>query len=140
MGDLPPTIHPVVERFVTARLLVSGGDGEQRTVEVAHEALFRSWGRLARWLNQSADELRLRRDIQFSARSWDVGGRDAGDLWRGARLARAFELVDDGHVPWTRSTGSSSRRRSKPNAPSWRKRSSGAGEGCDWRWGWQRVH
>ncbi|HEX2367995.1 MAG TPA: TIR domain-containing protein [Acidimicrobiia bacterium] len=98
-SDLPPKIHPVVDRFVTARLLVSGGDGEQRTVEVAHEALFRSWGRLVRWLNQSADELRLRRDIQFSTRSWDGGGRDAGDLWRGARLARAVELVDDGHVP-----------------------------------------
>ncbi len=98
-SDLPPKIHPVVDRFVTARLLVSGGDGEQRTVEVAHEALFRSWGRLVRWLNQSADELRLRRDIQFSTRSWDGGGRDTEDLWRGARLARAVELVDDGHVP-----------------------------------------
>ena len=97
-SDLPPKIHPVVDRFVTARLLVSGGDGEQRTVEVAHEALFRSWGRLVRWLNQSADELRLRRDIQFSTRSWDGRG-DTEDLWRGARLARAVELVDDGHVP-----------------------------------------
>ena len=35
----------------------------------------------------------------MSARSWDQSGRAAEDLWRGARLARAHELIDSGNLP-----------------------------------------
>jgi WD40 repeat protein len=97
--EIPESIHPVLERFVNARLLISGGDGEARTVEVCHEALFRSWGRLVAWLDQSIESLRLRRDLHQAARTWEAGGRDAGDLWRGIRLGRASELIRRGDVP-----------------------------------------
>jgi WD40 repeat protein len=97
--DTPDSMHPVLERFVTARLLTSSGDGEVRTVEVAHEALFRSWGRLVAWLDQNVEALRLRRDLQLSSRSWETGGRDTGDLWRGLRLGRASELTRSGDLP-----------------------------------------
>jgi len=53
---LPLRIHPLLERLVQARLLVSLGAEEApmleeapkaRILEVAHEALFRNWSRLA---------------------------------------------------------------------------------------------
>jgi WD40 repeat protein len=97
--DVPEAIHPLLKRLVTARLLVAGGDSDRRTIEVCHEALFRSWGRLAAWLDQNIESLRLRRDLHQAARSWELGGHDAGELWRGVRLGRATELTRSGDVP-----------------------------------------
>lgn len=49
---LAPDAHELLQRFVDARLLVSSGDDEHRELEVAHEALFRSWDRLKGWLEE----------------------------------------------------------------------------------------
>jgi Novel STAND NTPase 1 len=57
--DILESIHPVVERLVTARLLISGGDSEGRMVGVRHEGLFRSWGRLVTWFDPNIEFLRL---------------------------------------------------------------------------------
>ena len=97
--DLPAAVHPLLERFVQARLLISGSDGQRRTLEVAHEALFRSWERLVAWLDQSAEALRLRHEVQRAARGWDQEGRGDEYLWHGARLARARELIAGGDLP-----------------------------------------
>src|SRR5690606_30063311 len=51
--DLPVAAHPLLEAFVAARLLVSGQQEDgARTLEVAHEALFRAWDELRRWLDE----------------------------------------------------------------------------------------
>ena len=97
--DLPASVHPLLERFVQARLLVSGGDDKARTVEVAHEALFESWDRLRSWLDQRREGLRLRREIHRDALSWDNEGRAEEILWRGGRLARARELITSDVLP-----------------------------------------
>ena len=68
--------------------LVTIGEGE---VEVAHEALLREWPRLRRWLEQDTDGRRLHQHLRAAAREWDAGGRDPGELYRGARLAAAVE-------------------------------------------------
>jgi DNA-binding SARP family transcriptional activator/WD40 repeat protein len=70
--------------------LVTIGEGE---VEVAHEALLREWPRLRGWLEQDAEARRLHRHITLAAREWDAGGRDPGELYRGARLASALDLA-----------------------------------------------
>ena len=90
----PESIHPLLQQFVTARLLVSGGGADGATLEVAHEAMFRSWGRLAGWLRDDADALRLRRDLDYSTKSWVASGRDDADLWRGDRLDHAEKLAE----------------------------------------------
>ena len=59
------------------RLLVSDERDGQRVVEVAHEALFRSWNMLRGWLMESIEELRLHRDLEASAQAWDGAGRSA---------------------------------------------------------------
>ena len=68
--------------------LVTIGEGE---VEVAHEALLREWPRLRRWLEEDSEGRRLHRQLGAVAREWDAGGRDPGELYRGARLAAALE-------------------------------------------------
>ena len=79
----------VLEVLTANRLVTVGGD----TVEVAHEALLREWPRLRGWLEQDAEARRLHRHITLAAREWDAGGRDPGELYRGARLASALDLA-----------------------------------------------
>ena len=68
--------------------VVTVGDGE---VEVAHEALLREWPRLRGWLEEDAQGRLLHHRLRDAADAWDAGGRDTGDLYRGARLASALE-------------------------------------------------
>ena len=56
------------------------------TAEVAHEALLREWPRLRGWLEEDAEGRRLHHHLAIAAREWDAGGRDPGELYRGARL------------------------------------------------------
>jgi WD40 repeat protein len=64
-------------------------------VEVAHEALLREWPRLREWIEEDAVGRRLRRHITRAATDWDAGGRDPGELYRGARLAAALDWSAD---------------------------------------------
>lgn len=93
--DLPEGVHPLLDRFVQARLLVSDADGEGGTLEVAHERLFDSWARLRGWIAEDAEALLLREELERAARAWE-GPRDADQLWRGARVSRARELLAQG--------------------------------------------
>ena len=68
--------------------LVTISDG---AVEVAHEALLREWPRLRGWLEEDAESRRLYHQLRAAARDWNAGGRDAGELYRGARLAAALD-------------------------------------------------
>jgi formylglycine-generating enzyme required for sulfatase activity len=84
--DLPEGAHPMLRYFVDHRLLLSRGDG---TVEVTHEALFRSWGRLRDWLEESREFLRWRRRLQEARKEWEGTDRDPDALLRGQRLKDA---------------------------------------------------
>ena len=86
--------RPVLDELTDSRLLtVSEGE-----VEVAHEALLREWPRLRGWLEDDAEGRRLHRNLRTAASEWDAGGRDRGELYRGARLAAARDWAAD-HDP-----------------------------------------
>jgi WD40 repeat protein/DNA-binding SARP family transcriptional activator len=82
-----PDVAEVVKRLTDSRLLTVG----EGAVEVAHEALLREWPRLRGWLEEDAQGRRLHRQISDAAQAWDADGRDAGGLYRGARLSGALE-------------------------------------------------
>ena len=86
--------RPVLAELTDGRLLTVG-EGE---VEVAHEALLREWPRLRGWLEEDAQGRRLHRHLRAAAREWQAGGRDPGELYRGARLASALDWATD-HDP-----------------------------------------
>ena len=88
-SDLPAEIHPGLEQFVQARLLVSRSEGNDRILEVAHEALFRSWGRLSDWLNRDRELLLWRERVRHQMAEWDRQARDNALLLRGSQLAEA---------------------------------------------------
>lgn len=77
----------VLERLATARLIVLDSDG----VEIAHEALIRSWPRLRAWLAEDRDGLRIHRGLTDATADWLALRRDPGSLYRGVRLDVAQE-------------------------------------------------
>jgi WD40 repeat protein len=80
----------VLSALVARRLVVAGEDG----VELVHEALLEQWPRLRGWLEEDAQERRLRAQVGAAAATWEAGGRDRDELLRGARLAAVVEWAD----------------------------------------------
>ena len=78
---------PVLAKLTDARLLTVS-DGE---AELSHEAVLREWPRYRAWLDEDRIGRRLHAHLTTAARDWDTRGRDAADVYRGARLAAALE-------------------------------------------------
>jgi len=81
------SVEAVLKTLADARLITTG----EATVEVAHEALIREWPTLRRWLDEDREGLRIHRLLTEAAQEWSRLGREPGDLYRGARLAKAEE-------------------------------------------------
>ncbi|MBV2154746.1 SUMF1/EgtB/PvdO family nonheme iron enzyme [Kitasatospora sp. SUK 42] len=82
-----PSTARLVDLLVRARLLVVSDDEyREPTVEVAHEALFGSWPRLAEWIQQTQDDLTLLRQLRRAAVDWVKADRPASFLWPHERL------------------------------------------------------
>ena len=77
----------VLATLIDARLITVG----EGNVELAHEALVREWPRYRAWLDEDQMGRRIHAHLIAAAREWDRGGRDPGELYRGARLANALE-------------------------------------------------
>jgi WD40 repeat protein/class 3 adenylate cyclase/tRNA A-37 threonylcarbamoyl transferase component Bud32 len=89
-GASPAAVRALLDHLADARLVTLG----EGTAEVAHEVLIREWPALRQWLDEDREGLRLHRRLSDAARLWEAGGREASDLYRGARLAAAVELSD----------------------------------------------
>jgi WD40 repeat protein len=86
-------VRTVVTRLADARLVTTSLDPEtgEETVDVAHEALIRSWPTLQGWLAGDREALRLHQRLAEAALEWDRNNRDGCYLYRGGRLAAAEE-------------------------------------------------
>ena len=67
-----------IEAFGKYRLLTFDLDPVSKgpTVEVAHEALIRTWGKLREWLDASRADLRVQRQLMGAMAEWERAGRD----------------------------------------------------------------
>ncbi|MFL5807811.1 MAG: protein kinase domain-containing protein, partial [Roseiflexaceae bacterium] len=90
-------MNGVISIFGRYRLLTFDRDPITRdpTVEVAHEALIRRWGRLQGWLDESRDDLRVQRRLAAAAYEWRQAHHDPSFLAAGARLAQFEALAAD---------------------------------------------
>lgn len=80
--EIPVAARPVLETLVAARLLVRTADTDDRgIVEVAHEALFRTWDTLANWVREDLEFLLWRRRLRDRV--------ETGEVLRGGELRRA---------------------------------------------------
>ncbi len=91
-------VHGLLDRFIDKRLLTSRSEEGVRTLEVAHEALFRSWTPLKNWLRDNRKELLFKQEISRNASSWLSASRSSDNLWRGGRLLQAGELLKNGDL------------------------------------------
>jgi WD40 repeat protein len=81
-------LNHILNLYGGYRLLTFDHDPLTRepTVEVAHEALIRNWGRLREWLEASRDALRIQRRLAAAAAEWTANNREPSFLARGRRL------------------------------------------------------
>ena len=88
----------VVDAFAGHRLLTLDRDmvTHSPTVEVAHEALFSEWERLAGWIEERREDLATRRRLVETTEEWERAERAAGMLIGGGRLAQVAD--------WARTT------------------------------------
>ena len=87
-------VAAVLARLTEARLVTV----DEGSVQLAHEALIREWPQLRRWLDEDRAALRVHRHLTTAAEAWLAAGRDAGELYRGQRLAVATEWRASGPV------------------------------------------
>src|SRR5262245_14048601 len=94
-GSDPAGTRELVRRLANTRLLVTSVNpttGDEQ-VEVAHEALIRSWPRLRIWLTEDRAGLRMLDTIRQRVRDWEASNHDEGLLLRGSQLDRAEETA-----------------------------------------------
>jgi ABC-type glycerol-3-phosphate transport system substrate-binding protein len=87
------TMDAVIETYGRHRLLSFDRDPDTRepTVEIAHEALLREWGRLRGWIDDAREELRQRARISAATAEWEQAEGNSEYLMTGPRLAQAEE-------------------------------------------------
>jgi hypothetical protein len=83
-------MESVIDSFGGHRLLSFDRDPDSRgpTIEVAHEALLREWGRLRGWIDGARDDVIMRRRLESEAGEWERAVRDPSFLLRGSRLSQ----------------------------------------------------
>ncbi|MHB2001372.1 MAG: nSTAND1 domain-containing NTPase [Solirubrobacteraceae bacterium] len=91
-GARRPGAPEALDRFVAARLITLDGE----TVELSHEAVLLAWPRLAGWIAEDRDALRLHHELTDAAHAWAAAGRDESLLPRGARLQAISEWAGSG--------------------------------------------
>ncbi|MEQ8896786.1 MAG: toll/interleukin-1 receptor domain-containing protein [Roseovarius sp.] len=95
-AEFSPEEQSLLRQFEAWRLIVRRGVGEEATVEVAHEALFREWDRMQVWLEPEIARIATLRAVSDAARAWEQSGRNASLLThRGQRLSDARALLAD---------------------------------------------
>ena len=82
----------LVTRLANARLVVTNCNDSTsvETVEIVHEALIRSWGRLAQWMRMGSEFRRWQEQLRATLHQLESSGFDDGALLRGKPLTDAL--------------------------------------------------
>ncbi len=98
LDGLGPGVEDVLDRLVDGRLVaarrsldrrVRRRQGDEAELELVHDSLIRTWGSLARWIDETREERTFLDDVQPAAQRWHKLGRSADALWQGDVLAEA---------------------------------------------------
>jgi WD40 repeat protein/serine/threonine protein kinase len=95
LSELAADAEPIAQQYGDARLLTFGHHAVTRepTVEVAHEALLRTWQRLRDWMVSDRDAVRVQRRLAQAAQQWHEAQRDSGFLAQDAPLDQFETLI-----------------------------------------------
>ncbi len=95
----------LIEAFTHARLLVKAAEiaekgqpgllvKDSELVEVAHEALFLKWERLAKWIAERQEDFILRRQVRNAAADWKKGNFSVYLRWGQERLEPVYAMKE----------------------------------------------
>jgi serine phosphatase RsbU (regulator of sigma subunit) len=96
LKEVQPFEHAILQIFAQARLVVMGrkDDAGDETVELAHEALIRSWSRLRQWIDDDRSFLLWRQELSMFLANWQRAEFHEGALLRGVYLASAQRWME----------------------------------------------
>ena len=87
----------VLDRLIQARLISIQRTATQEDgatlLELAHESLVQTWSTLARWIDESREEIAGMAELHEAALRWQKYGERPGDLWTADSLSDAERLV-----------------------------------------------
>jgi len=91
--DTSGKVEEIINAYAEYRLLTLDLDPITRgpTIEIAHEALIREWGRLREWLINDRGDIRMQRRLAYMADEWQRSEKDISFLAHGAQLTQ-FEV------------------------------------------------
>jgi energy-coupling factor transporter ATP-binding protein EcfA2/cell division protein FtsB len=84
LGDDAAAVEQVVHHLANARLVLIESSGEHglKTVELTHESLLETWGKLRQWLDEDEQDAQFLAQVRHAAKQWDQSGEADGFLWR----------------------------------------------------------
>ncbi len=86
-------LQEVTDAFIAVRLLTTNEIAGTTTIEVSHEALIREWPRLAEWLREAREDIRLQQTISKDTAEWEQHNKPGDRLYRGSQLKEAEKWV-----------------------------------------------
>jgi WD40 repeat protein/serine/threonine protein kinase/DNA-binding XRE family transcriptional regulator len=94
-------METVIDLYGRYRLLTFDRDPITRgpTIEIAHEALIRTWARMRSWIEASREDLRVQRRLIETATEWANADHDPSFLAIGVRLSQFTALAQAGDLP-----------------------------------------
>jgi WD40 repeat protein/serine/threonine protein kinase len=98
LEGLGPQAAEVLGRLTTSRLVTVRrarvGADALAEMELAHEALIHTWDRLARWIEESRDDLTFLAEVGQAAELWIRRGRREEEVWQGDALHEASRTLE----------------------------------------------
>ena len=93
--QIPENARPLIDLLVEQRLVTRYVDEETRetTLELAHEALLRRWGRLRGWLDEEFGRLATLQGVKRAAHEWDANARSKTWAAHGGALLEEAERL-----------------------------------------------
>lgn len=93
--DDPAVFSQSLEHLIRNRLVTADGEpGDQRQIDIAHEALFLGWPTLRRWIDERRGAEQTRRRLEAKAGEWIRLGRQTGGLLDEVELLEAGRWLD----------------------------------------------
>jgi WD40 repeat protein/serine/threonine protein kinase len=99
----PDRLEDIIDTYADYRLFTLDHESATRrpTVELAHEALLQAWRRLGIWLEESAADLTLQRQLIRATNEWVDAEKDKSFLLHGSRLTTLESWINDTRLVFT---------------------------------------
>jgi WD40 repeat protein len=96
-AEIPAGAREILEKFIKARLVATGGPEHPDSVWVIHDALFRAWPSLASWLEADRNFKLWRRRVAVEVDEWQGSQNKRLGLLRDEDLSLASKWLADRH-------------------------------------------